>query len=527
MTTKLFKFLVSVLLVISLSTPIPVYATETDDFNQNLLPITTENWGGNGATVTDNNISFPTGIYSEGSGSTDLTNPDLLAGIQTENAVLDASVDFNVSNLLELNPITIKIEIGLGSTENEAIENITYSSEQEITADGSYTLSIENQPIPANTAGIFINVICDSSTNGQVIVEATNALFTVDDTELPLISAKYVNEWTTGNIPVEITTSDNIGIKGIYDADGTLLSTGDSYSYTVSTEENSQRSFYTLDYAGNQSLTINVLIDKIDRTAPSMISEPTYNSEWTTEPVTVTFPVLTDDGGSPLSYALSTDNGNSYVTFSGNTYTIETEGADLQTYFRIEDASGNCSSNQVITTTNIDTADPVISGIVIDNQTGQTNISFNAEDTLSGISTVKYAAGTQDESYFADNGTLLADNDGYSFSSTVSSAFTIYAEDTAGNKTTYLLDAQNILPSISDIPDIQMSEDTQYQIEVTVSDDTTSLDNMGINLVLSDDTLLKEPVITRHDGYITIDLISEDNANTGSGYISATLECTD
>lgn len=87
-----------------------------------------------------------------------------------------------------------------------------------------------------------------------------------------------------------------------------------------------------------------------------------------------------------------------------------------------------------------DTTPPLIELTEQSNYSQTSTVSVQAHD-LSGIKTVKYAKGEQTAAYFASNGTVITDG---KFTVNANGKYTVYAEDTKGNKAVEVIDVTKV-----------------------------------------------------------------------------------
>ncbi len=537
-TGVLKKFLAGLLVIVFAFVTMPfggllntVKAQTPSQFNINLSTINSR-WATMNATRSDSQLIFNTAEQGVASIMLNITDTDLQSAIDTSTVTVSSSIDGSVSGFgtpLEGEPdhtseLNIRFGVDAGSTYSASPSG---QDSHVITGDGSFSLSTGSVTIPAGTRWIRIetSVTTPAQTEAAAETTLTNSVTIVPDTAAPELESSYNSDWTNQDIVVTINASDNIGIKGIYDLEDNLLTSGDSYAYTVTQEGTNSASFYAVDYAENISQTFTLDVSNLDRTPPENISAPTYNNSWTNQPVDITFAQLTQtQGTSPISYAVSLDGGSTYSTFEGNVYSL-TESGEVTSIYKIVDEAGNESDNTVTATTRYDGVPPSIDDIDITRVAGRNDYDVTVSDAHSGISEVKYAPGFQDASYFTSGGTDITLE--LSFSSTTTQQFTVFAKDNAGNTSIAQINEMNVLPTIAQIDDITIDEDAAFEIQLTVGDDITAATDLIITAASSDTAV--QPDITAYSGegnvYLMIDPL--DNANTGTGSLTMTVNVQD
>lgn len=507
-------------------------AQTVDQFNVNLSTINSK-WGTMDATRSDNQLIFSTVGESMATIMIEITDTDLQTAIDTSTVTINSSIAGTVSGIeqpaLDGQPDhTTALSISFGTDASSAYSAEPAGSDSYVSlSDGTFALNTEDVVIPAGTRWIMVmvTVTTPEQETANPIATLTNSVTIIEDNEDPSLESSYDTSWTNQNITVTVTASDNIGTKAIYDVNDTLLTTNSSYTYIVTEEGLNSKSFYAVDYAGNTSALLTVNVSNVDKTAPPDITEPTYNGDWTNEAVPITFPVLTQaDGTSPVSYAVSFDGGNTFTAFDGNVYNL-TESGEVTSIYKIIDEAGNESSNTVSVTTKYDGTAPSVDDIDVSRVSGRNDYTVTVSDAESGISEVKYAAGFQDASYFESGGTDITST--LAFSSTTSQKFTVFVKDVAGNTTIAQINEQNILPSIGTISDVTINEDATLEIELSVGDDTTSVENLIVTASSSDTNVQADTVGYCRDGSVYLLIAPEANANTGTGSLTMTVNVED
>ena len=214
------------------------------------------------------------------------------------------------------------------------------------------------------------------------------------DKVAPTISSVTGNPtaWTKGDVTLTITASD---------AESGLASTPYSFD-NGATWVSSNKQVFTQnkeviikvrDVAGNITTYNKIVINKIDKNAPTISSVVKNPGTWTTGNVTLT--VTAADAGSGLhSSAYSFDGGSTWQTANTKTYTNNTNGIVI----KVRDALGNTATYQTINITNIDRTAPIISKVE-GNPTAWTN-----KDVTLKITATDAGCGLHDTPYSFDGG---------------------------------------------------------------------------------------------------------------------------
>jgi hypothetical protein len=207
---------------------------------------------------------------------------------------------------------------------------------------------------------------------------ATSAPVKIDRTAPTTAISGDSNEWTTGDVTVSLTASDNLsGVASTtYAVDGSAPQTG--RSFTLSDDGDHTVTFYSTDRAGNVEAARTAHV-RIDKTAPtighSFIPESYTDGAWTNQNVTVKF-TCDDQGGSKVA------------SCTGDT-TVSSQGKDQKVVGTATDNAGNTATNEA--TISIDKTPPTVTGSAdrepngADWYNGDVTVSFTAKDALSGV----------------------------------------------------------------------------------------------------------------------------------------------
>ncbi|WCK57677.1 interleukin-like EMT inducer domain-containing protein (plasmid) [Aneurinibacillus sp. Ricciae_BoGa-3] len=183
----------------------------------------------------------------------------------------------------------------------------------------------------------------------------------VDNTPPTLSVASSNTNWTTGNVVLTATASDNeSGLNSIQTPDGNWIQSS-SATYTVSS--NGTFTFVAKDNMGNTT-TKTIVVSNIDKTVPT---EPVINNNtsWTnvsSVPVSVTSGQDGQSGVSKTEYKLEGATNQGYVTYA-QSFAITNEGVTKITA-RTFDNVGNVS-NETVSYVRIDRSAPMNTSILI------------------------------------------------------------------------------------------------------------------------------------------------------------------
>ncbi len=284
---------------------------------------------------------------------------------------------------------------------------------------------------------------------------------------------------TNGNVTVTVgTDGTNSAIDGVKWAAGSQVAsffaaggqTVTSGSFDVTA--NGTYTVYARDEAGNEAVE-TIAIGNIDRSVPTLnlTASPTTPTNGN---VTVT--VDAEDTGSGLSelkWAAGNEGAAFFATggavIAGDEFIVTVNGT-YTVYAR--DNAGN-HVVETITISNIDRSVPTLNLTASPTTptTGNVTITVDAEDTGSGLSELKWAAGNEGAGFFATGGAVIAGNE---FIVTANSTYTVYARDDTGNEAVETITISNIdrsLPTIDLITNPTSS--TNGNVTVTVGTDGT------------------------------------------------------
>jgi hypothetical protein len=228
-------------------------------------------------------------------------------------------------------------------------------------------------------------------------------------------------------------------------------------------------------------------------------------------------PALGTSTGAPERYIYSL-NGGAWQDLPSD-FSVSANGQhDIKV--KAADAAGNTSS-EVSGTIYIDKLAPSINSITPVVSSGSADVSVDAGDAgPSGIDKMKYAAGSHDAAYFATSGTDITDK---RFIITAGGTYTVFVSDHAGN-----FDIEeyglNTAPSLEDITDKSVNEDTTLNVPLNVTDSETSLGNLTVSAESSDTTLIPSVIVNRTAEAISLDITPGANLYGGPATITVQIK---
>ena len=482
--------------------------------------VTGGTFSGQGATVITNRITMTDSKHGEAIGFVALD--DLGHDISTSIDLGGLEIDFSTT--------TTVTQEGTGGAENDvptvqiAFCQSNYSNvistvslaKPDKTVSGSVALT-SGVSIPVGTRSVIIYLYGDS-TSGTNTVVFENTSFKIHDASAPVCSVDYNQNWTNDPVTVTITASDSdSGLEGIY-KNGVKVSSTSPLIFDATS--NTGFTVYSLDYAGKTSSVQTVNITNIDTGVPAAPASLALSKDtWTNSDVTVTVPALSAATGSPERYIYQL-NGGAWANLPAG-FTV-TDSGQFNINVAVADEAGNTSS-ALSDTIYIDKLPPTIDKVSMVVGSGTVDVTVQTSEAgLSGIGMLKYAEGSHDAAYFTSGGgTDIVDG---KFSVSAGGLFTIYVTDNAGNSDIgeYTL---NTAPSLAEISDVTMDEDTPYTVILNAYDGETPLSGLDVSAEASDNTLIT------HIGYDQsdegINLILTPGSNLSGGPVTVTVEIAD
>ena len=392
----------------------------------------------------------------------------------------------------------ITIDFSPNSVDGDLDERISRIQLNKQSEDLSETLS-SRASIPAGTRTIIVRLV-SANTDGDNTVQFSNISLKINDTEAPSCSVEYNNGWTNA-LPLLVTVSasdGDSGLEGIY-IGGTRYETSPK---ELKLNANTSFEVYARDYAGHESQHQTVSITNIDTLTPAAPNGVSLSHEgWTNSDVSVNLPALGTSTGAPEYYAYKLHSGDAWQEVPAQGLTVKDSGQyDLSV--AVADRAGNRSSAYA-NTISIDKQNPVISKISGIVTSGSCAVTADINDVgLSGIAETKYALGSHDAAYFAENGTAFT---GGTFTVSAGGTYTVYAIDKAGN-TVVSECTINTAPSLVDIVSFKMDEDTTETVALNVNDKETPIGELAVTAVSSNTTLIPQVTINQDSTGISLSI---------------------
>ena len=284
-------------------------------------------------------------------------------------------------------------------------------------------------PMLTNQSSVKIKV----KDNAGNVSDATTVTIDNIDNEKPKITGVTGNasDWTNKDVTLTVTASD----------DNKLNTTAYSFDNGDTWQASNKKSFSSnqtvnikvRDEAGNISDAISVVINRIDKTKPTINSVTGNPVDWTNKDVTLT--VNASDTGSGLhsSAAYSFDNGNTWQNSNQKSFS-----SNQIVYIKVRDKAGNISDAKSETITKIDKTPPTVK--ITGNPTAWTNkdatLKIDASDIGSGLNTANGA-------YSFDGGTTWSNNTSKVYISNTN-GIVIKVRDNVGNITTNTINITKI-----------------------------------------------------------------------------------
>ena len=214
----------------------------------------------------------------------------------------------------------------------------------------------------------------DRAGNESTIDLVTNR---IDKVNPELSDLTTVTEWTkTGEITFKATDADS-GIKEVT-CSGTAVSPTEGV-YKIPVAQNGTYTIVITDNAGN-SITRDVVIDKIDLTAPTLSAAADNSQVAKTRDIFITY----SDAESGM--ASVTVNGAAFTGASGTAYVANANG---EYTIVATDNVGNVNTT-VVTVTNVDNTAPVFGGEIAITETTETSVTVSLP-TATDDTAVTYA----------------------------------------------------------------------------------------------------------------------------------------
>ncbi|WP_173275505.1 S-layer homology domain-containing protein [Paenibacillus sp. NEAU-GSW1] len=209
---------------------------------------------------------------------------------------------------------------------------------------------------------------------------------------------------------------------------------------------------FAKDKAGNAAVKTITISNIITKDRPSIATALSTSSS-TNGPVEVTVIATVNASGASLS-KLKWASGDRDAAYFSNRGTTVTNGGKFSvttngTYtIYAKDSYGN-ETVKTVTISNIRSAPPVIQTSLSPTKTTTGNVTVTITVVVQGsgnnLDTLKWQSGQRNEDYFASNGKDITNTSKFTVGS--NGTYTVYAEDTAGNKSVKVIQISNIRES--------------------------------------------------------------------------------
>ena len=424
-----------------------------------------------------------------------------------------SSITLEGDNGVDNDVPTIRISFCSSDDIGSEISSVTLTK-NDATVAGNEKLS-SGAGIPKGTRSIFVS-LKGTSKSGDNTVAFSDVSLSIRDGSAPSCTASYSQDWTNQDVSVTINASDSdAGLEGIY-MNGLLVSETSPYVFTAS-ENGTSFSAYAMDLAGKQSEIVEGTINNIDKSTPAAPSSvPLSSSTWTNADVSVLMPALGAASGSPERYVyqIGTDAWKDLADF-----VITTEGSTT-IHVAVQDAAGNRSASAQATA-KIDKSAPTIGNAVITSGSSSARIDVSATEVgSSGLQKFCYAPGELTEDYFTTGGTTIT---GSTFTVSSGGWYTIFASDYAGNTALKKIEVTTA-PTFDAIEDIEINEDADTIVPLSISDAESALSELTISVSVSDDELLQEVALVRTETEASLEIKPIANLSGGPSTITVTVE---
>ena len=474
-------------------------AERNNQFNVNMAGITEQKelqlvlTEGPNVNKSSGSIKF-TGNDSSANFDLEFTDKYLLDAIDSGVKVpFEFKYEGIVSSLPEGGSIDLTVDVRFGKEGEYAEDNAPKSTTIHIEENGTFTIS-DSIDIPKDTRTAFVSVTPTFVNADGAVLEVKKSEVKVVDEVRPQISYEAeITKPTNTEYTVTVTAEDNIGVQGIYDKEGNLVSdkTGKKVTFdiTINNDDSVTYEFYAIDYAGHATLKNLVFtIDNYDSKTPGDFSGSISTSDWTNVAPVITLDEIQQDSGSTIKYYVK-EGDLAESPIDGNTYTVKNEGIST-VVVTIGDEAGNRNANTKSFSYQFDKTAPEVTSEPIAQSDGTTKVLINANDTLSGVDKVYYVLDKVLESDFTQD--KLSDFTEItaaekSFIMDKAGDYTIYVVDVAGNYK-ILNGAATVKPVIFPTEDIKKvdgkdtftmkedKDDGKDTFKLTISDDSAPED---------------------------------------------------
>lgn len=328
--------------------------------------------------------------------------------------------------------------------------------------DGTANYGVAYVSSDANSSGAYNWRAFTSRTYSSSAMLPYTVINYTNDATAPTVTSVTGNPtaWTKNNVTLTINgAKDNSGGVGLHSTPYSFSTTKGSYNWqsgnTKAFTSNCAVYVYVRDAWNNIRLVATIIINKIDKTAPTAPKVTGAPTNWTNQNYTLTAST-TESGSGIAGYSFSTQSGT-YSWQTGNTKQYPGNGT---VYVYAKDNAGNISAVATVKIDKVDKVKPVISDVSVtkDTETKKTTVTITATDALSGVAGYSFDGG---KTYQTSNSKTL---------DSVPNTISVAVKDKAGNIATQVTEA--ILPEFYEDgnlvgilnPNTYSKEKLQYKI---------------------------------------------------------------
>ncbi len=492
-------------------------AFEFQGYNNENISGSTFTFSANEATVSGTTVSFTAGT-GEAVGWISLSEEDQdffkaidLGGLEIDfSTVATTTLETESSSEVDVPSVTIKF---VGDSDN-TLGTVSLGKPNPAEA-GSETLS-SGASIPSGTRDIYI-YLSGTSTSGSNTVVFSDSSLIIHESAAPTCAFEYNSDWTNQPVSVRIVATDSdSGLKGIYLNDQ-IASTTSPFDMVVSTN-NTTLTAYSLDNAGKKSDVQTITINNIDTSTPAKpVSLSLSATDWTNADVSLILLDLPASSGAPDHYIYKIGAGDWSILQPDF---VLSDNGSTTVYVAVQDEAGNFSGS-LQATAKIDKLAPVIDSwnTVVSSGSCRVDLTYH-EVGLSGLKNILYAAGTQSADYFTTGGNVVTDG---TFTVDIGGDYTVCVQDKAGNVALQTM-TLSTAPSLGNLEDAEVIEDTLLSIPLSVSDAESDLASLKITATTDNTKLLPSLVVNRSETGATLDILPGLNQNGGPATVTVVVE---
>lgn len=293
----------------------------------------------------------------------------------------------------------LKINDGAAATSNK---DVTLN----LSADSATQMQFSNDGITWSEWEPYVSTKAWKLTDGDGIktvyvqfkdnadsISCANASITYDVASPTIISVSGIpTSWTKNDVTITVNAMDagsGLNTAGAYSFNGGSWTTENSKGFS----ENGTVNIRVRDNSGNIT-SQDVVINKIDKSAPTFTGITSTPTTWTNSGVILTVNSATDNDGAgldALAYSFSTTKGVYNWQASEVSPAFST---NQPVYVYVRDALGNISSVSTENITTIDKVLPVITKVTSNTSDwtkGDVTLTVDASDALSGLADKPYS----------------------------------------------------------------------------------------------------------------------------------------